>query len=71
MVEEGQARLKLPVVVKEGQLTQRVVLLVTINDRTTTGNANIYNDGLQSKVSAFHRGFHSLLIHSWDGLSGV
>ena len=38
MVEEGQARLELPVVVKEGLLTQRVTLLITIADKTTTGN---------------------------------
>ena len=38
MVEEGQARLELPVVVKEGELTQRVTLFVTIIDGTTTGN---------------------------------
>ena len=37
MAEEGQARLELPVVVKEGELTQRVTLIVTIIDRTTTG----------------------------------
>lgn len=42
MVEEGQARLELPVVVKEGLLTQRVTLLITIADRTTTGNTIIH-----------------------------
>ena len=40
MAEEGRARLELPVVVKEGQLTQRVTFLVTIEDRTTTGNTH-------------------------------
>lgn len=42
MVEEGQARLELPVVVKEGLLTQRVTLLISITDRTTTGNTIIH-----------------------------
>ena len=37
MAEEGRRRLMLPVVVKEGQLTQKVTFLVTTEDRTTTG----------------------------------
>ena len=36
LAEEGYL-LMLPVVVKEGQLTQRVVLQVTTEDRSTTG----------------------------------
>ncbi|CAI8057704.1 hypothetical protein GBAR_LOCUS31434, partial [Geodia barretti] len=46
MAEEGQARLELPVVVKEGELTQRVTLIVTIIDRTTTAGEDylLYND---------------------------
>ena len=37
MAVEGEALLVIPVVVKEGQLTERVVLYVTTEDRTTTG----------------------------------
>lgn len=37
MVEESQGLIRLPVAVKEGQLTQKVVLQVTTEDRTTSG----------------------------------
>lgn len=45
--EEGQA-LTLPVVVKEGNLTQRVVLKVNVEDSSTTG-------GYQNLVSNIAR----------------
>ena len=37
MVEERQGHVSLPVVVKQGQLTERVLLQVTTEDRTTSG----------------------------------
>lgn len=41
--EEGQA-LILPVVVKEGNLTQRVVLKVNVQDSSTTGRYNLVSN---------------------------
>ena len=37
MAVEGEVHLVIPVVVKESQLTEKVVLHVTTEDRTTTG----------------------------------
>lgn len=37
LTDERDNLLVLPVVVKEGELTQRVTLLVTTQDRTSTG----------------------------------
>ena len=37
LLDEGERLISLPVVIKEGELTQKVTLIVTTEDRTATG----------------------------------